>query len=127
MQDAEMNYAYSPFDAGRTPYYYDQDPFFHPSSHHGYRAFQPQCPYDQSSWDEKCNSIQDWNLEPTFDSKGSRSGKVLQLKPDISMEEETYAEEELSPNIMLAPRKVTDEASIEEVNEEPKMEVSIPL
>ncbi|MCE3050855.1 hypothetical protein HAX54_048310 [Datura stramonium] len=175
MQDAKMIYSYSPWDAERTPYYFDQDPCFHDSSHHGYWASQAQCPNDQSSRDEQCNLIQDWNLEQNFDSKGSRlesrlnrviqnqekeestlrnmidvmsnsiigfcdafesneddsstyclvvtirSGKVLQPRPHIPMEEEINIEEELSPNIGLAHGKVKNDSLIEEMNEEPKM------
>ncbi|MCD7463164.1 hypothetical protein HAX54_050080 [Datura stramonium] len=57
----------------------------------------------------------------------TRNGKVLQQEPGISTEEETHIEEELSLNIGLAPWKVINETSIEEMNEELKVEASIPL
>ncbi|MCD9560147.1 hypothetical protein HAX54_018628, partial [Datura stramonium] len=107
-----MTYAYSTFDVGRTPYDYNQDSCFQPSSHHGCWGSQSQCLDDQSSWDEHYNSIQDWNLEPTFDS--------TTLEPSVAVEEDTRDDENLCPNIDLVLRKVIDEASIKEVNEELK-------
>ncbi|MCD9640204.1 hypothetical protein HAX54_025386 [Datura stramonium] len=57
----------------------------------------------------------------------TRSGKVLQPESDISMKKEINVEEELSPNTRLAPRKVTNEKSIEGVKEEPNVKALIPL
>ncbi|MCD9560955.1 hypothetical protein HAX54_019821 [Datura stramonium] len=52
----------------------------------------------------------------------TRSGKILQSELGIAMEEEIHVDEERSQNIKLALRQVIDEASIEEVNEELKVE-----
>ncbi|MCD9642113.1 hypothetical protein HAX54_028752 [Datura stramonium] len=57
----------------------------------------------------------------------TRSAKVLNLEPRMTVEEEIHDGEKLGPNVDIAPREVNDEGLSEEVNEELKVEAPLPL